>query len=342
LKLSIIILCWNDLGLIGNCLRSIYEGTHSTDFEVIVSDNGSTDGSVEFIQKNFAKVRVLENKANLRFSKGNNVGIQISTGEYVLILNPDTIIHEGSLDRLIEFADRHPEAGGFGCRVLNPDGSYQGSARPFPTIWREWIAALYLRPLGHISDVFTSDKYVSFKGDSERKIDWFSGCCLLVRSKLLKELGGFDERFYYYYEDLDLCHRIWDAGYPILYTPAASITHLGGQSTTGRFPIPFELDKYRNRYRYFHKHFGREGVRKCRYTSLAWLWVRRAGYTLLSLTKPSEALKRRLELYRVAIEWNSRVDPVDLVENGKEPETGLKMPTELSAKAGPAVNALPK
>lgn len=112
MKLSIVILCWNDLKVITHCLRSIYSGTHSTEFEIIVSDNGSTDGSIEFLRENFPQIRVIENGANLRFSKGNNVGIRASNGEYVLILNPDTIIHEGSLDRWMEFADRHPEAGG--------------------------------------------------------------------------------------------------------------------------------------------------------------------------------------------------------------------------------------
>jgi GT2 family glycosyltransferase len=321
-KLSIVILCWNDLRVIGNCLRSIYSGTHSTEFEVIVSDNGSADGSAEFIHKNFPLAHVIENASNLRFSKGNNIGIRASIGEYILILNPDTIIHEGSLDRWMEFADRHPQAGGFGCRVLNADGSYQGSARPFPTIWRECLAALYLRALGYISDAFISDKYVRWNGETERVIDWHSGCCLMVRAELLKRLGGFDEQFYYYYEDLDLCHRIWDAGYSVLYTPEVTITHLGGQSTTGRFPIAFELDKYRNRYRYFYKYFGREGAIRCRRNSLRWIWIRQIGYTLIQLIKPSDAVRRRLEVYRAAAEWNKRVNPVQLVENGREPEPG--------------------
>jgi len=328
-KLSIVILCWNDLKVITNCLRSIYSGTHSTEFEIIVSDNGSTDGSIEFLRENFPQIRVIENGANLRFSKGNNVGIRASHGEYVLILNPDTIIHEGSLDRWMEFADRHPEAGGFGCRVLNADGSYQGCARPFPSVWREWVAALYLRPLGHLSDVFISDKYVRWKGDTERQIDWQAGCCLLVRTELLRRLGGFDEQFYYYYEDLDLCHRIRDAGYLIIYTPEVTITHLGGQSTTKRFPIAFELDKYRNRYRYFYKYFGRKGVCRCRHATLAWLWIRKVGYGLVQLAKPSEELKMRVELYRAAVEWNKGVDPVQLVENGKEPQVDLKVPLQI-------------
>jgi GT2 family glycosyltransferase len=314
--------------VIGDCLQSIYSGTRSTEFEVIVSDNGSTDGSPEFIRTTYPRTRVIENRANLRFSKGNNVGIQECSGDYILILNPDTIIHDGTLDRWIEFADRHPEAGGFGLRVLNPDGSYQVSARPFPTVRRDWVAALCLGSLGHLSDAFTCDIYVRWKGDTERTIDWHSGCCLLVRGNLLRKLAGFDEQFRYYYEDVDLCRRIWNSGSKILFTPAVTITHLGGQSTSTRFPIPFELDKYRNRYRYFYKYFGKEGARACRRYSLVRLRVRQIGYGLRSLVKPSEGLKRRLELYRAAIDWNRRVDPVDLVERGTEPESVAQIPLQ--------------
>src|SRR6202022_1829547 len=157
MKLSIVILCWNDLKVIRDCIQSIYESTCSTDFEVIISDNGSTDGSIEYLRRQHPQVRVIENGVNLRFSRGNNVGIRASRGEYVLILNPDTIIHEGSLDRMITFADQHPEAGAFGCRVLNADGSYQLSARPFASLKGEWIAALYMRWLGRVSEWFTAD-----------------------------------------------------------------------------------------------------------------------------------------------------------------------------------------
>lgn len=329
MKLSIVILCWNDLKVINDCLRSIFSGTHGIEFEVIVSDNGSSDGSVEFVRRTFPRVRVIENGTNLRFALGNNVGIQASRGEYVLILNSDTIIHDGSLDRWIEFADKHPEAGGFGCRVLNPDGSYQRSGRPFPTIWRGWLAALGLGSLGYISDVFLSEEYVRWKGDTERFIDWHSGCCLLVRADLLRRLEGFDERFYYYYEDVDLCHRIWDAGYSIIFTPEVTITHLGGQSSSQRFPIPFELDKYRNRYRYFYKYFGREGARRCRRLALTRIQVRHGAYRLLSFVKQSDRLKRRLELYRAAAEWNRRVDPVQLVERGRDPISSVQVPLQV-------------
>src|SRR5947209_3510434 len=101
MKLTIVIICWNDLKVISDCLASIVHGTHSVQYEIVVSDNGSTDGSIEFIRQNYPMVRVVENGANLGFGKGNNSGIRVSTGEYVLILNPDTIVHDGSLNRWI-------------------------------------------------------------------------------------------------------------------------------------------------------------------------------------------------------------------------------------------------
>jgi GT2 family glycosyltransferase len=324
MKLSIVILCWNDTKVIGNCISSIFAGTRVTDFEVIVSDNGSSDGTPEFIRRNYPQVRVIENGTNLRFSRGNNVGIASATGDYVLILNPDTVIHEGSLDRWMRFADGHPEAGAFGCRVLNPDGSYQRSGRPFPTIWRSWIGALGMRGIGYISEIFTSDEYLGWNGDTERTIDWQSGCCLLVRGALLKQIGGFDDQFQYYYEDVDLCHRVWDAGFKILFAPDVTITHLGGQSTKDRFPIAFELDKHRNRYRYFYKYFGEIGVCQCRLSSLACIRIRQAGYRLLSIMRPSDRLQRRLELYRAAAEWNQTIDPVQFVTRGAEPALGMQ------------------
>lgn len=326
MKLSIIILCWNDLKVIENCLDSIYATEDSIQFEVIVSDNGSTDGSIEFVRKSYPQVRVIENGVNLRFAKANNVGIRASQGDYVLILNPDTLIHVGTLDQILRFADKHPEAGAFGCKVLNFDGSHQRSGRPFPTTRSEWIVALNLRPLAHLSKWFVSDNYPGWAGETQRTVDWLSGCFILVRGELLKRLGGFDEQFFYYYEDMDLCHRIWNAGYSVLYTPEVAITHLGGQSTNKRFPrINFALDSQITRYRYFYKYCGRRGVRRCRQIALVSLSLRRLGHGLAQIVEPTQNRKDRLELLRTVFEWNWQVDPVRLVEDGKEPDVGAKL-----------------
>ena len=323
MKLSVVIICWNDLRVIRECLRSIFAGTQSADLEVIVSDNGSTDGSVQFIHENYPQVRVVENGANLGFAKGNNPGIRAAQGEFVLILNPDTIIHEGSLDKFVAFANQHPEAGAFGCRILNLDGTYQVSCRLFPTVKRYWISALYLHHLARFSRLFTFEEYVGWKGDSERQIDWQSGCCVMFRGQLLKTLGGFDEQFFYHFEEVDLCRRVWDAGFPILFTPQATITHLGGQSVN-RFPIRFEIEKLRSRHRYFYKHFGPAGARQCRRLSIAAIRVRQAGYGIKALFRPTDGLQNRLKMYRVVVRWNKALDPIRFVEHAEEPQLDLE------------------
>lgn len=323
MRLSIVIICWNDRKVIGDCLASVCRETRSTDFEVIISDNGSTDDSLAFIRSNYPQARIIENGANLGFAKGNNVGIRAAEGDYILILNPDTIIHDRALDKWVEFADQHLEAGAFGCRVNNPDGSFQNPARPFPTVRRYWIAALGLRPLGHVSSAFLADLYVGWRGDSVRPIDWQSGCCVMFRGGMLKELRGFDERFFYHFEEVDLCKRVWGAGYPILYTPDSVITHLGGQSV-GRFPIRFAIEKYRNRYRYIYKHHGMDEAIECRKAAVAGLLVRRLWYGLSNRVRTSEVLQNRLAMYDVVLQWNRRLDPVRFIERGEEPDVGYE------------------
>jgi GT2 family glycosyltransferase len=320
MKLSIIILCWNDRRVICDCLQSIFCNTHSIEFEVIVSDNGSTDGSVELIRTSYPGVRLIENGRNLRFAKANNVGIRASRGDYILILNPDTVIHDGTLDKLVVFADQHLEAGAFGCRVLNADGTYQVSARPFASFRGEWISALCLRALGRLHRWFTADSYPGWSGTTQRLVDWVSGCFILARGGLLRSLRGFDEQFFYYYEDMDLCRRIWEAGHQILYVPDVTICHLGGQSTKARFPaLAFALDAQITRYLYYYKYYGRKGVRRARRIALSSVCIRRVGYRLKQLMQASEAGRERLELLRSVCEWNYLLDPVRLVENGEEP-----------------------
>jgi len=268
---------------------------------------------------------MIENGRNLRFAKGNNVAIRECRGEYVLILNPDTIIHDGTLDKLIVFADERAEAGAFGCRVLNADGSYQMSVRPAYTVRSEWCLALGLRPLARFSEWFHPGEYVGWEGDTERTVGWVVGCFLLVRSELLKRLGGFDEQFFYYYEDQDLCRRISKAGYPIIFTPHVSITHLGGQSTQSKFPpLGFAIDSYVTRYLYYYKYEGASGVRNARRAILVSLSLRLIHGALLQIVKPGDEQKRRQELRRALFDWNYRVDPVRLVEKGEEPEMNIK------------------
>jgi len=329
MRLSVVIICWNDRKVIGDCLKSICGQRHKIDLEVLVPDNGSTDGSVEFIREHYPQARVLENKANLGFGKGNNVGIRAAVGEYVLILNPDTIVHAGAFDAWIEFADRHPEAGAFGCRVLNPDGSFQHPAQQFPTVKRYWREAFFLHRLGRWLPFLQGQDYAKWDGLNEREIDQQSGCCVMFRNELLRKLGGFDERFFYHFEETDLCKRVWDAGYKILYTPDPVVTHLGGTSVS-RFPIRFNVERLRNRYRYFEKHFGRESLADMKRVITVHFRMRRLAYRLRGWLIKDPALAGRQAMYQAVLEWNRHVDPVRFVETGEEPrideQTGRLLP----------------
>ena len=324
MKLSIVILCWNDQAVIHDAIRSIYEETHNVDFEVIVSDNGSAEGCVEGIRKAFPypNLRVVENKANLGFSRGNNAGIAVAEGEYILILNPDTIMHDRALDNLVAFADQHPEAGAFGCRAVYPDGRYQTTAMLAPTLGRLWIHAFGLHRLGRFIPPLRSRAYYGWNGDTEQEVDWQSGCCVMFRAKLLKALGGFDPRFFYHCEEVDLCRRVWETGHKVLFTPQAQITHIGGQSVK-RTRIRSDLETHRSFYKYFHKHYGEKVAVQVRYPILVILLRHWAITRLASVLRPSDANRVIAESLAIQIKWNYQLDPVRFVKDHEEPNLGF-------------------
>jgi GT2 family glycosyltransferase len=333
-KLSIVILCWNDQKVIHDAIRSIYEKTKSVDFEVIVSDNGSAEGCVEGIRRAFPhpNLRIVENRANLGFSRGNNAGIAAAQGEYILILNPDTIMHDGALDKLVAFAEKHPEAGAFGCRAVYLDGRYQATAMLAPTVWRRWIHVFGLHHLGRFSNLFRAGAYHGWHGDTEREVDWQSGCCVMFQGKLLKELGGFDPQFFYHCEEVDLCKRVWKAGYKVLFTPTAQITHIGGQSVK-RARTRFDLETHRSFYKYFYKHYGGKGANRIRYPILSLLLRRWIHARVLAVLKPTQTNKEIAESLAVQIKWNYLLNPTRFAEYQEEPDLGFAPMGQVSSPA---------
>ena len=318
-----VIICWNDRNYILDCIRSVYSQTSAIQFEVIVADNGSDDGSIAEIAREFPQVRIIENGRNLGFGPGNNSGFKAALGEYVLILNPDTIIRDRALETLSGYADAHPEAAAFACRVLRPDGSLEHTVQPRPTVRRYLVAALCLRWLGRLSNFFLSDVYPGWTGTTEKQIGFQAACCLLVRHSLLSRLGGFDERFSHQFEDADLCHRIWQSGSKILFCPDAEITHIGGHNRGG-YPTRVLLETERSKYRYFHKHYGMKAALRIRWVTLIGLALRYGGYRLKSLWRGGNEIEARLEQYRVLLRWTVQLNPAGFITNGEEPDLGYK------------------
>ncbi len=329
MKLSIVIICWNDKKYLAKCLESIYAEAQAVEFEIIVTDNGSTDGSLDYVREHFPAVKIVANGRNIGFGPGNNAGIRAAQGEYILLLNPDTYLRPHALEKWVGYAERHPEAGAFGCRTLNADGSFQITAQPLPTLYRYFCKAVCLRWPGRFFDSLQVDHYLGWDGTRDREIGFQAACTLIVRGKLLHELGGFDERFHHQYEDADLCCRVWKAGYSVRYCAEAEVVHIGG-ANRGGYPIKVILETERGKYKYFHKHFGERGATRLRWISLLGLMLRYGGCRLRAMLKGREATAAALELYGTLLKWNWQLDAIRFVTTGEEPDLGyapLLMPT---------------
>lgn len=249
---SIIIVSWNTRHLLAGCLASLYDTIKDPTFDVWVVDNGSTDGSVEMVRDAFPSVHLVTNSRNEGFARANNQAMALCRGRYMLLLNSDAIATPGAIRSLVSLADAEPRAGIVGARLLNPDGSFQASHTPFPTLGQE---SLVLTGLGRL----LKGPWYPSRGPEEEKgpqeVDYVGGACLLVRHQAVEEVGGLDEGYFMYAEEVDWCYAMKQSGWQVWYEPAAEIIHLGGGSSQHRRPQR-EADLYRSRVRFFRRRYG--------------------------------------------------------------------------------------
>ena len=221
--LSIVLVNWNTRALLRDCLASIQANSDNLVLGLIVVDNNSTDDSVATVTRDFPNVKLICNESNLGFARANNQGLRASQGRYVLFLNSDTLVPAHSLSALVDFMESHSKIGACSPRLARADGSTQPFAfgdDPTPSyLFRRGIAHLFLHRSLH-----------NWETTEPQAIDWVSGACLLARCAALESVGGFDENFFMYFEDNDLCYRLRQAGWKIFYNPQVTITHFGGAS----------------------------------------------------------------------------------------------------------------
>lgn len=225
MDLSIIIVNWNGLTVLRDCLASIYALQHGVEFEVIVVDNNSSDDSVAMVRRDFPAVRVLCNSRNLGFAAGNNCGFSIARGRYVLLLNSDTLVLPGALDESVKYLNEHPDAGVLGCRVEFPDRSFQTSCYRFsdPLV----LFMVRVLPLGSIANErLNFGRYWARQFQKPTEVDCVAGCFMVVRREIIESLGGLDEDFFMYGEDEEWCARIKRGGWRVMYFPGATIIHI--------------------------------------------------------------------------------------------------------------------
>lgn len=230
--LSIIIVNYNVKEFLLNMLDSVQKATKTISAEIIVVDNASDDGSVESIKEKFPSVKLIVNEKNVGFGAANNIAMLHASGKYFLLINPDTIVREDTFIKMISFFEQNPEAGIAGCKVLNADGSLQlACRRGFPGPWTSFTKVMGLSTLFPKSRLFARYNLTYLDENKTYEVDAVSGAFMMLRKEVYDKIGGFDQEFFMYGEDLDLCYRTQQAGYKVFYVHSTEIIHYKGEST---------------------------------------------------------------------------------------------------------------
>lgn len=284
MDLSIIIVTYNSSPFIGACLRSLMEQMRRLDHEILVVDNASSDGTCRLVREEFPSVILIESPSNVGFAGANNLGLRKASGDFVLLINPDTLWKMGDIRKAIQFLRDHPEIGGLGCRLVLQDGSWQKSHGHFPTLGRELKEALYL-PRSFPEAEWARGMFIYKEKNGVRMVDWVSATFLLCPRKILLNVSGFDERYFMYYEDIDLSKKIREKGKGIIYYPKVEVVHYQ------RMPSVYDFGE--SPYLYFEKHFSLSFARTLRYVLLLKFFVRVAIFSLLAFFTGRETFKEK-------------------------------------------------
>ena len=306
MDVSILIISYNTRDLTLACLASVYAQTDCVTFEVIVVDNASTDGSAEAIAEKYPQVRLIRRTDNLGFAGGNNLAAREARGEFLLLLNPDTVVLERAIEKVVAFARGRRDAGIVGGRTFFPDGSLNyTSCHGRPTPWSLLCMGTGISTILRGSRLFDPESLGGWERDSVREVDAVTGCFLLIRRPLWQELGGFDEQFFMYGEETDLCLRAWKAGHRSLICPDATLIHYGGKSERTRADKMIKL--FRAKSQLFDKHW-RPGMRWFGGAMLRlWAFSRVAATGVLCRVRPSQAATHDVwrEIWRRRAEWSN-------------------------------------
>ncbi|MEI7500833.1 MAG: glycosyltransferase [Bacteroidota bacterium] len=261
MKLSIIIVNYNVKYFLEQCLHSVQNACNGLKTEIFVVDNDSVDGSVKMVKEKFPDVHLIENKENKGFSSANNQAIRKSRGEYVLLLNPDTIVEDDTLRKVVDFMDEHPDAGGLGVKMLDGKGKFLPESKrglPYPSV--AFFKVFGLSTLFPKSRLFSAYHLGYLDKDKTHVVDVLSGAFMLIRKKVMNETGFLDEDFFMYGEDIDMSYRITQAGYKNYYFPGTRIIHYKGESTK-KGSLNYVFVFYNAMIVFANKHFSKENAR---------------------------------------------------------------------------------
>jgi GT2 family glycosyltransferase len=298
IDLSIIVVSWNGRDMLVQALECIYATVQRSSFEVIVLDNASSDDSVATVRERFPAATLIANRENIGFGRANNQGAAIARGRYLLLLNPDAFVHVGTVDRLVAFMDAHAEAGSAGCKLLYEDGRLQRSVTAFPTVLTELYTTLGLDRAFPQHPIFGHYKLTYWNMGDLRPVDALMGACLILRRAVIDQIGLFDEQFFMYSEEVDLCYRLRRAGWKNYFIPDVAATHIWGGSAR-LVPRATFLRLFRSRVQFFRKHYGAANVAAYKLILLAASAMRVFGGPLIF------ALRRDPQLIQICLNYAS-------------------------------------
>ncbi|MBI3922347.1 MAG: glycosyltransferase family 2 protein [Armatimonadetes bacterium] len=253
-SLSILIVNWNTRYLLDACLASLRSDPVGRESEIIVVDNASHDASAEMVREKYPWVELVANDENVGYACGNNQAAQSASGDYCLLLNPDTEVTDGALSLMLEFMESHPDVGAVGCKLVHPDGQVQQSVRTFPSPDVALYEALQLSRLFPRHRTFGKYRMGWWNYDDVREVDQPMASCLMLRRKALEQVGMMDEQFPIFFNDVDLCYRLKQAGWKIYFLPDAVVIHHGGQSTR-QVRREMIAESHRAMLRFYRKHY---------------------------------------------------------------------------------------
>ncbi|MFA5020759.1 MAG: glycosyltransferase family 2 protein [Patescibacteria group bacterium] len=254
MKISIIIVSWKVRDLLKKCLASIESAAAGLAVEIFVVDNASNDGAIEMVRSDFPTVRLIANRQNLGFAKANNLALRQASGDYVLLLNPDTELQPDTLEKSIDFFQSHPAAGALGAKMSYPDGRQQPSVRRLPTVWPIFLMLLKLPKLFPRLKSIANYLAADFDYSREQIVDQIMGAYIFMPRRILEQIGLLDDRFFIWFEEVDLCRRLRDAGYGVWFNPEVKIIHHGGKSFSQQALIANQRIFFSSALKYFLKY----------------------------------------------------------------------------------------
>jgi len=261
-NLSCIVVNYHSSAPLKNCLESVYRTLQKISFEVIIVDNSQSDPGMASLKQSYPQIQVIQNATNVGFAKANNQAALSAQGETLLFLNPDTILADQAIEKMVAHLESNPGIGALGPKVLNTDGSLQYSCRRFPTLMTGFFNRYSL-----LSRWFPNNPYTvrylmkDFSHDEKREVDWLSGCCLMVPRAVFEKVEGFDEHYFLFNEDIDLCRAIGKNGFKVMYFPLAEITHHVSTSNS-KVPVEIIIKRHRGMRHYYAKHHGKNPLTK--------------------------------------------------------------------------------